>query len=193
MMANYPRSRSAWLYTADDIAGMADGRYQPLFDGRSVLHGHFRPTSAVISQATNPFLLVWMRNPVDRLISLFHYWKGLPASGHSLQELLLVEDWHIVEFAEIPAIRDEMLEFFVDFSVHDYDFVGIQEHHSADVAEVAKRLGWRVGRSVRENTQPNKPAYDRATRAELARVLDDSMVLYKDALASRSLGHLLDD
>ncbi len=107
-----------------------------------VIHGHFAAGKyrGVFPEARR---IVWLREPVARVVSHYHYWRGLPHGGHGLHRRFLEENLTLEEFAALEPMRDCMSRLFLDgMTPSDFDFVGRQECFDEDAARLARLLGW---------------------------------------------------
>ena len=88
--------------------------------------------------------IIWLRNPIKRLISLYCYWLSTPPAeeGNNHHSYLRENNLSIVEFAQIPEIRNEMSTYIGGRNLTDFYFVGIQEFFKDDLTDLAKMLSW---------------------------------------------------
>jgi hypothetical protein len=160
-----------------------------------VIHGHFaaRKYGGVFPEAAR---VVWLREPVARLVSHYHYWRGLPHGGHGLHRRLLEENLSLEEFASLPLMQDSMSRQFLEgVGLEGFDFVGRQEFFDEDLAALARLLGWvsseLVGPSAVENRSEDSAAslasLDGPTRQRLQELNPADIALYRQAseLAAR--------
>ncbi|MGB3513307.1 MAG: sulfotransferase family 2 domain-containing protein, partial [Microcoleaceae cyanobacterium] len=76
-----------------------------------VIHGHF-PMIKYEGKFPQAKRIIWLRNPVERLISQYFYWKNLPLENNPFNDphhkLVIEQNLSIVEFAEMPEMRNLM-------------------------------------------------------------------------------------
>lgn len=153
--------------------------------GPQVVHGHLRPHRRLFDLSPRPFFVVWLRHPVDRLLSLHRYWSLLEPSGNPVHDEFLRTRPTPAVFAR-SRVRHEMLTYFDQISLHEYDFVGLIEHYDDDLADLGRLLGWTEIVPYRANRTPSAEIDIRESdRAEIGRSLTDSIALYQQALSLR--------
>ena len=106
---------------------------------RKVVTGHF-PLWKYERFRGSAFTIVWLREPVARLISMYFYLRQKPrrdggalARGATPVERLMEVEWPSNPYTE---------RFLRGYDLEDVDFVGIQEHFAEDVADLGGMLGW---------------------------------------------------
>jgi hypothetical protein len=123
------------------------GLGEALPSGLKVLHGHLhyeeiRP----LHQYTNAKVITWLRNPVDRVMSNFSFFKHrllhpehnpevAAANAHRKEETLL-------DYARMQENRNRMAKFMRGLAPEDYFFIGLLEHFEADYQRLGKLLRW---------------------------------------------------
>ena len=150
------------------------------------IHGHW-PLLGYAAHFPNAARIVWLRHPVDRLISHYYYWRQ-PEQGsdHPLRQQLLREKWSLLDFARLPAMRDIVTRHYLDgFDLADLAFVGISERFDSEVARLAEVLGWppvapaRVNQTTSAEYQPEEvPA---KVRREIEGLNQGDIELYRRA------------
>jgi hypothetical protein len=112
------------------------------FDGVSCIHGHFLPLKYLLLADQRPVTFVtWLRHPVQRAISNYHYWRRAydPSVARPLHRRVVEEDWTLERFCLCDEMRDMYTQFLWGFPLENFDFIGITEHFDADLAEFAAR------------------------------------------------------
>jgi hypothetical protein len=128
------RRDPAAFFAAAEAAGCAH------LDGKRVVHGHFH----ALKYAKLPcrHRITFLREPVDRLISHYFFWKTLGRHGHSLHDYFLDHQLDIEQFAQLPVIRTAYSEsFFGGADMRAFDFIGFCDDYERDLARLAARLG----------------------------------------------------
>ncbi len=106
-----------------------------------VIHGHV--PSRKYFRPPNVKEIIWLRNPVLRLISLYFFWKTIPRTeDKSWHNYLQEKNLDIVEFANIPDVRNEMSLYIGGRNLKDFYWVGIQEFFKDDLRDLGKMLNW---------------------------------------------------
>lgn len=103
------------------------------------IHGHFLPIKyLLVATQVDITFITWMRNPVDRLISHYYYWKkrfkpgisGLPG---------LDEETSLEEFCLHPRFKNLYSQYFFGFPLERFDFIGITEFYDEDFLFFSKK------------------------------------------------------
>ena len=96
---------------------------------RNVLHGHLN-VGDVMEQYPGAEFVVWLRDPVDRVVSHYQFWKRLEVDfDDPLYRRFHDEDMSIEEFAAEPRIRNTQTRTTGRRPVEDFAFIGITEHY----------------------------------------------------------------
>jgi len=120
-----------------------------------VIHGHV-PSRKYFRHA-NVKEIIWLRHPILRLVSLYFFWKTIPRTeDKSWHNYLQEKNLDIVEFANIPDVRNEMSLYIGGRNLKDFYFVGIQEFFKDDLRDLGKMLNW----PEIQITYENKNQYD---------------------------------
>jgi glycosyltransferase involved in cell wall biosynthesis/SAM-dependent methyltransferase len=150
-------------------------------DGKRIVHGHFRADCYAGSPA---YLMTFLREPVDNLISFYFYWLAEKTATHDVHARFLREQPSILEFANYPQIRRLMSEtYFGDFDMERFDFIGFHESREADLARLAAILALPLVADVHENktvasSQREALRTDDETIERLERLLADDIAFY---------------
>jgi hypothetical protein len=125
-------------------------------DPFKVVHGHFQ----IIKYDLLPraFRIVMLREPVDNLISIFYFWQSLfdsPYRGHALYELIKKQRLSLLEFAEVPSLRQLMSRsYFGGYDMRRFDIIGDYSRRAEYLAAVSASIGMRLVPDRRENVTP---------------------------------------
>src|SRR5437773_5755585 len=70
------------------------------FPGVECIHGHFLPLKYSGLARRQATFITWMRHPVERVVSNYHYWKRTyqPETSPSLHRKVVEEDWSLERF-----------------------------------------------------------------------------------------------
>jgi hypothetical protein len=116
-----------------------------------VIHGHF--PSRKYYQPAKVKEIIWLRDPIIRLISLYFFWQTIPRSEEeSWHNYLQEKKLDIVEFAKIPQLRNEMSQYVAGRNLSDFYFVGIQAFFQDDLTDIGEMLKWPEIQITHENT-----------------------------------------
>lgn len=147
-----------------------------------VIHGHFNliKYKDYFCEAKR---IVWLRNPVDRLISHFYYLKSNLIPGDSFHREVLEKNMSLIEFAEAPIMRNQIRAAYLP-PEHDNSlfFVGLTERLSSDFKKLADMMGWPQLDMPLENKTEFKEyrefRLDQKTKYRLEKLNEQDMDLY---------------
>lgn len=155
------------------------------------VHGHFwaGKYDRIFPRAKK---IVWLRDPVRRLVSHYYYFKSKPSlpHPHGTHRKVHEENLSLIDFARLPEMHNFITRRWLrDVPLSDFDFVGIQEHFDEDVGLLAQKLGWNGVKIPKEN-RTQHPEYQRekldaATLKEIEVLNGADVELYRQALALR--------
>ncbi|MEP6519012.1 DUF4214 domain-containing protein [Microcoleus vaginatus] len=185
------------VYGLDKIAGFLDESVA-VSEGVDpqtikVIHGHV-PSRKYFCPAQVKEI-IWLRDPILRLISLYFFWKSLPRTeDESLHNYVQEKNLDLVEFAKIPQLRNEMSQYVGGRNLTDFYFVGIQGFFKDDLTNLAEMLNWPEISITYENTNKHKGynslvksiLYDSHIMNELIHLNREDLELYQTALHLRA-------
>lgn len=168
------------------------------------IHGHFLPLSyRHLARRADVRFVTWLREPIDRLLSHYHYWRRAADSDardtiqeqmqDKVQRRMREENWSFEQFAQRRELRNVYRAFLWGFPVERFDFIGITEHYASDLREFGQRFLDRDLRPAEENRNPAHRAgaagegysIDRGLREKLERIHARDLSLYRFALELR--------
>ncbi|HWB61036.1 MAG TPA: sulfotransferase domain-containing protein [Chthoniobacteraceae bacterium] len=162
------------------------------FAGIECIHGHFLPLKYVtVSARLDARFVAWMREPVDRVVSHYHFWRNFhdPSSAGRLHNQVVAEDWSLERFCLGPEVRNIYSQFLWGFPLSNFDFIGITEYYAEDLDWFARRyLG---GPAVAASLNRAKPGakvaeIDGALRRKIEEHHAEDVGLYQSGLARRA-------
>ena len=158
------------------------------------IHGHFLPFKYQALRATRAVCFItWMRDPVERLGSHYHFWQRSydPGTAPLLHRRVVEEQWSFERFARSPELRDTYAQFLWGFPLSRFAFIGITEHYADDFAFFARAF---LGVSlpphrllINDEREERVYVWDHALRAEIERIHHRDVSLYRRALALRQV------
>ena len=111
------------------------------------IHGHFLPTKYIPLKLSHPdiFFITWIRNPIDRLMSHFKYWKANIKydKEQPLRNKFYDENWNFEKFATCNELTNIYSKFLFCFPKSNLNFIGITERYKKDMNKMFKMIGIR--------------------------------------------------
>lgn len=165
------------------IAGHRQAR--PEIGRYACVHGHF-VADKYDYLGVQARRITWLRDPVQRLASHYHYWKRVPDLRNPDCRRLVQERLSLEAFAQLPRMRDVASRFLGAHGPADFFFVGIVE----EMAESQRRLRQLTGiewNEAADNRNEDAPAgYDlpAATRSRIEALNPRDRRLYDAARAA---------
>lgn len=154
-------------------------------------HFHFKNVQDIVSHDA-PKVITWMRHPVDRLISSYHFEMNKFHNNKGPAKHWVKANTQLMEFAENANNRNVQERFLKGLDLRDLFFIGMLEHHDRDLCTLSKLLSWK---NYRKNVWVNKGFYSSqqlkknpvtsALRKQIADLNKADMELYKEALSLR--------
>jgi hypothetical protein len=161
------------------------------------IHGHFLPVKYLLLADRRPCrFIAWVREPVARLVSHYHYWFDVydPHSPDTreLHRRVVEEQWPLERFCLCPELRNVYSQFLWGFPLEQFAFIGITEHFESDLRELS--AGFLDGRLPARSLNQRQSREVRGREAELSgsqrRRVEEwhaaDMAVYRRALAIRS-------
>ena len=195
---------TAFRHILEDVYGVnqvlsdypPDKIYQP--DGKidseiKVIHGHFLPRKyqGYYPQAKR---IVWLRNPIFRLISEYFFAKTIKDHNNPVHAQLLNNNLNILEFAQIPSMRNFLTKHIKGMQLQEFDFVGIQELYLEDLQALKQMMQWHNVKPIIKNNnlyhQYQKSLQEILSNTSLINQIVElnleDLQLYQDALDLRA-------
>ncbi len=155
-------------------------RPAPLYKGFKVIHGHF-PMRRLADKYADAKKITWVRHPVDRIISLYNFWKEIGHQG------INEEGWDLIDVASQDFLKSEMQYFFDGFDFDDFYFIGVLENFNNDLNILAENLGWNSVNLYHKNRSGGKKDIFKNEKEKLTSILKDEILLYSNILKYRKL------
>ncbi|HEX5002725.1 MAG TPA: sulfotransferase family 2 domain-containing protein [Bacteroidia bacterium] len=112
--------------------------------GKKVIHGHFTYKEIrELHLKYQPKIITWVRNPVERVISNYNFFKKRIAEAPVDSELKLRSDETLLQYAEMETSRNRMSKFIDGLPPDDFFFVGIMEYFEKDLRTLGEKLNWK--------------------------------------------------
>jgi len=159
-----------------------------------VLHGHlYYKELKRLHKHTDAKVICWMRDPVERVISNYNFFKSrleqpelnpevARLNAHRKEETLL-------EYARRRPARNRMTKFLKGVRLEDLYFIGFLENYDQDLHRLGRLLGWGDIDIPHLNRGQNskQEALDEATLKKLRRWNRRDIKLYERAKSLRML------
>ena len=124
--------------------------------GTRVVHGHFI-ASKYWSRHPDARFVTWLREPIERLVSHYHYWLREPDPENPTCRRLLEERLTLGEFAALPELRDVQARFLSGLPIEAFAFVGLTERYEEGMELFGRLFGLEPGvQAARRNTNPER-------------------------------------
>jgi hypothetical protein len=178
-------ARAGWQCLRGSFAGLPDQNLR-------CIHGHFLPLRFRFLRSREPLQFVtWLRDPVQRLVSHYEYWKRSYDAGQSgpLHRQMMEENWSLEDFAARPELRNIYSTFLWGFPLERFDFIGISEDYAEELEQFGRRILHADARPEHINVNPGQGGSDYAISADLRQRIETlharDMRLYARALELR--------
>jgi hypothetical protein len=123
----------------------------PIAENYDVIHGHFPIT---LYQDLDRPAITFVRDPVDRVISHYYYWKSIPDMNNPECKAMIDEKWSIETFAE--RTEANLQTRLAGTDVTKFVFIGIAEMFDKDIERLEKIIGITFPRIERKNVSKFK-------------------------------------
>ncbi|HEX8672406.1 MAG TPA: hypothetical protein VF710_10990 [Longimicrobium sp.] len=100
---------------------------------RVFIHGHY-VASKYEPLFPSAGLVTWLRDPVERVASHYHFWLRHPNRKHPICQRLIAEKLSLPEFAEVEGMRNVHSRLLGGRNIAEFDFVGITEEYDRSMA-----------------------------------------------------------
>ena len=158
------------------------------------IHGHFLPLKYLFfGKKVNAKFVTWLRDPVERLASHYHFWKRYynPATAKPLHKKFSDENWSLEKFCFSKEMKNVYSQFLWGFPISKFDFIGVTEFYEVDfnyLCNVILKIELPV-LYENVNVDQNNKTYinDNALRSAIEKYHAKDMELYHYALALRKL------
>ncbi|MEM9398434.1 MAG: hypothetical protein AAF991_13220, partial [Pseudomonadota bacterium] len=196
-----PLNRSPWQRRLRALRGSArNAMSSSRLAEFECIHGHFMPLKYRFLPGQNSVQFVaWLRDPVERLASHYHYWKRTynPMDAGRLHRRVVEERWSLERFCLGPELQNTYSKFLWGCSLESFNFIGITEYYSEDVESFSQLfLGTTPPQVAAENVNEYRKRSDEqrferyidagAFRSRVELHHGDDVALYRKALDMRS-------
>jgi hypothetical protein len=112
-------------------------------DGVACVHGHFLPAKYLRLGARHDLTFVtWMREPVARLLSHYHYWQESydERTSRPHHRQVIEEKWTLEQFCLSEPFKNIYAQYLCGFPVERFAYIGISEYYQEDMFEFSGRF-----------------------------------------------------
>lgn len=155
----------------DRACFLAEAARRPAPPGKNVIYGHFwiKKYEHLPGQR-----IAFLREPIDRAMSHYFFWKKLTPPRHSFHEQVKAPDFSFERFIAHPFIaRFYTGLWFADVRMKDFTFIGDFARHESEMDRLERVLG-RSGPRVAKNANPHAGYAEQRTR-----LIEDSRLMAK--------------
>lgn len=149
-----------------------------------VIHGHFNPKSLFYT-FPNSFKIIWFREPVERIISYYFFWKFANLNTNDKTYIRFkYENPTLLEFAKWPEIKFELSKKYLKgIDLNEFDFIGLQETYDKDIIKLTKKLNWSKNHIQLnpKNYSKKKKLVNSGTKKKLREILMEEYEIFNQA------------
>ncbi|MEG3930313.1 sulfotransferase family 2 domain-containing protein [Microcoleus sp. T3_B1] len=151
------------------------------------IHGHF-PIAKYEGYFPKAKRIVWLRNPIKRIISTYYFILGEPATwaNDRINKSIAEFNLDIYDFVELPAMQNQISNYYCrGRELSEFDFVGIHEYLNEDIIELKHLMKWPdfTSQRVNDNKYPNYQDH-------LSTLMNDRKLIEKISLLNKEDMHL---
>jgi hypothetical protein len=106
-----------------------------------IIYGHFYPVK-YFGRAHHPNykIVTILREPLERLISHYFYWKRTKHPSHYVYKKFETESWTLENFIMSEDLRNFYCQFFSFFPLQRFDYIGVYERLEWSVHQCLEAL-----------------------------------------------------
>lgn len=158
--------------------------------GIDAMYGHIYAHPNLPSIYPNAKFITWLRDPVERALSLYHFWQVLGAEGRvdatdvPLQTFA-AEKPSFKEFISNPLYHPQIKgyeSYLGGMKPEQYAFAGRQNHFEEDIKRCGEILGWEHSMEVKTNVNSKKSEIAENEKEELKELLSSEYAIYQSFL-----------
>ena len=178
------------VYKAQDLHLLNNGlEYKCNNPLAKVIYGHIQAHPKWKEQYPEAKLVTWVRDPVERVISLYYMWKEQNHTGRKFENFAKTNP-DLIDFVkaeECHEIVHAYQTYLGKVKPSDFDFVGRTEYFEQDLQSLGNMLGRKFkyqGKSTNRNVK--KPLVSEAVKNELQFLLNKEYELYESLKSKRA-------
>lgn len=163
-------------------------------DAAACIHGHFLPLKYLLLGVRRELVfMTWMRDPVERLVSHYHFWQQSydPGSSAPHHREVIERGWSLERFCFSERFRNIYTQYLWGFPFENFSFIGISEFYEQDMVDFSGRyLGYELKSQRLNVTSCTRSRVDPGFATEVRDFHAADMLLYRRALELRSIRRL---
>ena len=152
----------------------------------ALIHGHF--TFFQLKQLDllkKNDLVSWVRDPVERVVSHYYYWKEnyeVTTKLHPVQKMIVENNLSICDFAEIDCMRN-VQNYFLGENVEKYRFLGVFEEFEISIKKFDRIFHTSLSQNmIYINKTKNKLMISLKEKQHISKLNQLDETLYKNVL-----------
>lgn len=163
------------------------------FQNIECIHGHFLPIKyLLLANKQEIKFIAWMRNPVERALSHYFFWKRNynPETAPNLHRKVIEENWSVEQFCLSAEVRNVYDQFLWGFPIEYFEFIGITEFYKDDLEYFTRHYLQSSVEPQRLNVgYEGKGGYqiEVSLRKEIEAFHNKDMAMYQRALEKRTI------
>lgn len=118
------------------------------------IHGHF--LARRFDYLGKVRRIIWLRDPVQRVASHYHYWKRVPDMRNADCRLMIEKNMSLVQFAALPRMRNVQARFVDGCRLSDFAFIGLFENIDESLSRLSAATGIDASSLPRSNANAEK-------------------------------------
>lgn len=154
------------------------------------IHGHYRGDK--YSAGSKDMFVTWLRNPLDRLVSAYNFWKSNRYPDQRVWRQFHYENWSFMDYALSKALQNEQSKYFASIDLNRFCVVGITEFYQESLHLFRRETGLKFDET--QIPHYRKADHDNAifdpaslSKSDIAKIMDVHKADYE--LYLRGLAH----
>lgn len=165
-------------------------KFKVLERGVRAMYGHIYAHPNLPALYPNAKFITWLRDPLERAISLYHFWEVLARENrvdHTDEPLKKFQrdKPSLEEFFTDPIYQPQIMgyqSYLGGMPPSAYFFAGRQEHFQEDIKTLGGQLLWAEKSEVKTNVNKEKKSLDPQKKEELKQLLSSEYKIYQSFL-----------
>ncbi len=141
--------------------------YTDKLNNTECFHGHFMPYQfGFLKKRKDVIFVTWLRDPIEHLISEYYHMKYRePLNKYAeFHRKFLKNNWSLEEFCFRKEMQNFYSNYFLGFSLQNFEFIGITEYFKEDYNYFAHRY---------LNINPIEIPYENKSSAKKKKKIED--------------------